>query len=261
MAKPRARVIQLPANGWRPRPRQYAAWAALEAGVRRLALAWHRRYGKDDLSLHWTACDAMQNVGKVAESAAQFAGPLKDFVEPLQRFSKDAPAMLDRFRDTMRENRSYATPIMSGALGAGLGNMAGHYLEDDGKRLSAAEQTRQKRNRILLTLLGGGIGTVAGMRGTQGLPPLSPSGAERTAMTAKFHELLGRLGVKKSSVVPEFKPDGATRRADDAIALQYKYSRPAPEKLPAVAPSVPTVNGVKMWMPSAAPRKPVGAAK
>jgi phage terminase large subunit len=39
------------------------AWAALESGCRRLALAWHRRSGKDDISLHWTAVSAMQRVG------------------------------------------------------------------------------------------------------------------------------------------------------------------------------------------------------
>lgn len=55
--------IELPANGWLPRPYQMGAWAALEAGKKRLALAWHRRAGKDDLSLHWTATAAMQRVG------------------------------------------------------------------------------------------------------------------------------------------------------------------------------------------------------
>ncbi len=55
--------IELPANGWRPRPRQMAAWAALEAGRKRVALAWHRRYGKDEVSLNWTAVSAMERVG------------------------------------------------------------------------------------------------------------------------------------------------------------------------------------------------------
>ncbi len=50
-----ANVVQLPANGWRPRDYQMPAWAALERGVKRLALAWHRRAGKDDVCLHWAA--------------------------------------------------------------------------------------------------------------------------------------------------------------------------------------------------------------
>jgi hypothetical protein len=39
------------------------AWEALEGGIKRIALAWHRRSGKDDIALHWTACAAMQRVG------------------------------------------------------------------------------------------------------------------------------------------------------------------------------------------------------
>lgn len=55
--------IVLPAYGWRPRHYQMPAWRALENGCKRLALAWHRRAGKDDLCLHWAACAAMQRVG------------------------------------------------------------------------------------------------------------------------------------------------------------------------------------------------------
>jgi len=55
--------IFLPANGWLPRPKQMGAWGALEAGKKRLALAWHRRFGKDEISLHWAAVSAMQTVG------------------------------------------------------------------------------------------------------------------------------------------------------------------------------------------------------
>jgi len=36
------------------------AWLALESGKRRAVLVWHRRAGKDDMALHWTACAAMQ---------------------------------------------------------------------------------------------------------------------------------------------------------------------------------------------------------
>ena len=56
-------TLQLPANGWKPRDYQMPAWAALERGVRRLALAWHRRAGKDDICLHWAAIAAMEKVG------------------------------------------------------------------------------------------------------------------------------------------------------------------------------------------------------
>ena len=51
--------VTLP-NNWHPRPYQLKAWLALEQGVRRVVLPWHRRSGKDDLGLHWTATQAIQ---------------------------------------------------------------------------------------------------------------------------------------------------------------------------------------------------------
>lgn len=53
----------LPANGWRPRDDQMPAWAALEGGAKRLALCCHRRWGKDEIALNWTAIAAHQRIG------------------------------------------------------------------------------------------------------------------------------------------------------------------------------------------------------
>jgi len=49
--------IHLPYN-WKPRDYQVEAWKAREAGIKRLALVWHRRAGKDDFALHTTAVEA-----------------------------------------------------------------------------------------------------------------------------------------------------------------------------------------------------------
>lgn len=49
--------ITIPANGWRPRKYQMAAWGAFERGIKRTLLVWHRRAGKDELALH-QACVA-----------------------------------------------------------------------------------------------------------------------------------------------------------------------------------------------------------
>lgn len=38
-------------------------WAYLENGGKRCVEVWHRRAGKDEVALHWTAVDAMQNPG------------------------------------------------------------------------------------------------------------------------------------------------------------------------------------------------------
>jgi hypothetical protein len=50
-------TIHLP-NGWRPRPYQLPAWTAWEQGCKRSLLIWHRRAGKDDVSLHKAAVAA-----------------------------------------------------------------------------------------------------------------------------------------------------------------------------------------------------------
>lgn len=55
--------IELPANGWRPRERQMRLWNYLESGGRRAVAVWHRRFGKDDVSLNWTAVSAFTRVG------------------------------------------------------------------------------------------------------------------------------------------------------------------------------------------------------
>ena len=55
-------LVRLP-NGWKPRDYQLPAWTYLENGGKHAELVWHRRSGKDDLALHWTACAAHQRVG------------------------------------------------------------------------------------------------------------------------------------------------------------------------------------------------------
>jgi hypothetical protein len=42
-------------SGWRPRDYQLALWEHLEAGGLRADVAAHRRWGKDEVALHWTA--------------------------------------------------------------------------------------------------------------------------------------------------------------------------------------------------------------
>jgi hypothetical protein len=39
------------------------AWSALESGIKRALLIWHRRAGKDDVCLHWAATQAVQRIG------------------------------------------------------------------------------------------------------------------------------------------------------------------------------------------------------
>jgi hypothetical protein len=46
---------RLPANGWQPRPHQRGLWNFLQNGGKRAIEIWHRRAGKDEVCLHWTA--------------------------------------------------------------------------------------------------------------------------------------------------------------------------------------------------------------
>ena len=55
-------TIRLP-NGWRPRDYQRPLWSYLRGGGLRADMAWHRRSGKDDVSLHWAAIASAKRVG------------------------------------------------------------------------------------------------------------------------------------------------------------------------------------------------------
>lgn len=55
--------LDIPANGWHPRDYQLPLWDYMENGGKRAVAVWHRRSGKDEVALHWTATAAMQRVG------------------------------------------------------------------------------------------------------------------------------------------------------------------------------------------------------
>jgi phage terminase large subunit len=77
-------TIQLP-NGWKPRDYQRPLWSYLERGGKRAIEIAHRRWGKDDVGLHWAAVDAMQNVGGIwhmLPEAAQARKAIWDAVNP-----------------------------------------------------------------------------------------------------------------------------------------------------------------------------------
>jgi hypothetical protein len=102
-----AEAIDLPANGWLPRPYQRPAWAALEAKCTRLALAWHRRAGKDDISLHWAAKSALSlRVGTywhMLPMANQARKAIWDAVNPHTGRRRIDDAFPARYRETTRE--------------------------------------------------------------------------------------------------------------------------------------------------------------
>lgn len=83
------------------------AWSALERGVKRLALAWHRRAGKDDISLHWTATAAMERVGPywhMLPMANQARKAIWDAVNPRTGRRRIDDAFPPEIRESTREN-------------------------------------------------------------------------------------------------------------------------------------------------------------
>ncbi len=98
--------IELPHHGWRPRPYQMPAWAALENGTKRVALAWHRRAGKDDLCLHWAAVAAMERVGgywHMLPMANQARKAIWDAVNPKTGRRRIDDAFPPEIREATRE--------------------------------------------------------------------------------------------------------------------------------------------------------------
>lgn len=102
--------VELPAHGWMPRPQQMEAWGQLEAGCLRLALAWHRRYGKDEISLHWAAVSAMQRVGvywHMLPEASQARKAIWEAVNPRTGRRRIDDAFPRAIRDKTRENEMW----------------------------------------------------------------------------------------------------------------------------------------------------------
>ena len=68
-------------NGWTPRKYQLPAWKALESGIKRALLVWHRRAGKDDVCLHWAATQVVQRVGNYWHMLPEYAQARKSVWE------------------------------------------------------------------------------------------------------------------------------------------------------------------------------------
>ena len=97
--------MTLPHN-WQPRGYQLPAWLDLERGKKRAALVWHRRAGKDDVAMHWTACSAMTRVGNywhMLPKANQARKALWDAVNPHSGMRRIDEAFPQEIRETTRE--------------------------------------------------------------------------------------------------------------------------------------------------------------
>jgi hypothetical protein len=98
--------IDLP-NGWSPRSYQLPAWRYLQAGGRHAELIWHRRSGKDEISLHRTACAAFERVAgywHMLPEASQARKAIWDAVNPHTGRRRIDEAFPQELRKTTRNN-------------------------------------------------------------------------------------------------------------------------------------------------------------
>jgi hypothetical protein len=93
----------------------------------------------------------------------------KNFKEPFEKLENSSKELGGKLMDSGSKLIAGGRPYVGGIGGAFLGNMVGQYFEDE-KRVSAEEAKRQKRNRILLTLLGGAAGAGLGSADQNTLP-------------------------------------------------------------------------------------------
>lgn len=102
--------ISLPAGGWEPRSDQMPLWAYLENGGLRADVAGHRRWGKDDVSLHWTARAAHKRVGTywhMLPEAAQARKAIWDAINPRTGKRRIDEAFPVALRATTREQEMF----------------------------------------------------------------------------------------------------------------------------------------------------------
>ena len=62
----------LPHNNWRPRDDQMDLWEYLQAGGLRAVECAHRRWGKDDIALHYAACASQERIGNYWHMLPQY---------------------------------------------------------------------------------------------------------------------------------------------------------------------------------------------
>lgn len=97
--------ISIPHN-WQPRLYQIPAWNYLVNGGKRAAVLAHRRWGKDDLALHWTAVSAMEKAATywhMLPQAAQARKAIWEAINPHTGVRRIDEAFPHAIRETTRE--------------------------------------------------------------------------------------------------------------------------------------------------------------
>lgn len=101
--------ISLP-NSWEPRRYQLPLWSYLESGGKRAVEIAHRRWGKDDVALNWSAVSAFERVGvywHMLPQASQARKAVWDAVNPHTGKRRIDEAFPHDIRSVTRENEMF----------------------------------------------------------------------------------------------------------------------------------------------------------
>lgn len=101
--------LSLPHN-WTPRWYQKPAWRYMERGGRNAVIIAHRRYGKDELGLHHTACAAHDRVGSYVHMLPEYAQARKaiwNMVNPHTGKRRIDEAFPKELRSATREDEMF----------------------------------------------------------------------------------------------------------------------------------------------------------
>jgi len=102
--------IRLPHSGWMPRPYQRNLWDCLENGGKRALAIWHRRAGKDDVALHWSAIAAHQRIGNIWHCLPEYSQARKaiwEAVNPHTGKRRIDEAFPHELRETTQNNEMF----------------------------------------------------------------------------------------------------------------------------------------------------------
>lgn len=101
--------IDLP-HDWAPRPYQRRLWSYLEKGGKRAVVAAHRRWGKDDVAMHFTATAAHKRKGTywhMLPEAAQARKAVWEAINPHTGLRRIDEAFPRELREVTRENEMF----------------------------------------------------------------------------------------------------------------------------------------------------------
>ena len=102
--------IQLPAGGWKPRPKQMPLWNYLEKGGKKAVAVWHRRYGKDELALRRTSIAMIERPGTywhMLPEATQARKAIWEAINPHTGRRRIDEAFPQELRKSTRENEMF----------------------------------------------------------------------------------------------------------------------------------------------------------